>query len=703
MSANADYGVKIVESFAPPANWLPGQEVNKDVYATNTGTVAAFVKETVSGVLTINNEKAVAGDTGKPTANSKELTEEERYAVEGGAFLAYKPSGSTAKLGDQIVTRPDDQDTADVNFDFTPDVEGLYVFRRSIDVDNTKATAGGTGLDGADAARNDGYGAEVFTYDAYYFVPAKAETTTGAGDGKPAKYYKVSNLRVTEDTIADFAGDGKNTDGYVTVATGDYGFYEDVTDIAKNVALTYKKFDADDADSGVKTGQYLIATYNTGAETGVDLNADYKAAAQKLDDARHEYELAVELQTRAANASAAADNTLSTDTTALNDAKNNLINALAAQATAAQAKATAQAAYDALNIEKTKLTARKTALEQAMYGQTPGSESNYVASTSLYAQSQDIPTAYTDAHNELVTEVDAWAAGASLASGHTRLADLTYDELLQFPDPVGDDEKHEYYQKLVAQKLANEQYTKMKAEYDDVVARLNQIGADNTNPSELYTAKQALDTATSALSTADTALTNAETAYNDAYSTFRTSLANSGTATTNLDTTDARLASARTKYLAAKKAFDELDSKHYAYDDGILKIYIKLSDDVILTNDGSSNAKWQMLPAPVYNDKEAVFYYTGMLEGGETSSKLIDGIYLDKRVTQDMYKNFDFDLNVDLDSVQVTQDENGRYVATSANDHFGADDDADIDGANVVIKTPTNVNTPLVWNFDARA
>ena len=43
LSANADYGVSIVESFAPPENWLPGQEVNKDVYAVNTGNVAAFV------------------------------------------------------------------------------------------------------------------------------------------------------------------------------------------------------------------------------------------------------------------------------------------------------------------------------------------------------------------------------------------------------------------------------------------------------------------------------------------------------------------------------------------------------------------------------------------------------------------------------------------------------------------------------------
>ena len=51
LSAQADFGVKIVESFAPPKNMLPGQEVNKDVYAVNTGSIDAFVTEKVEGVL----------------------------------------------------------------------------------------------------------------------------------------------------------------------------------------------------------------------------------------------------------------------------------------------------------------------------------------------------------------------------------------------------------------------------------------------------------------------------------------------------------------------------------------------------------------------------------------------------------------------------------------------------------------------------
>jgi len=51
LTASSDYGVSIVESFTPPKMWVPGQEINKDVYAVNTGSIDAFVTEKVEGVL----------------------------------------------------------------------------------------------------------------------------------------------------------------------------------------------------------------------------------------------------------------------------------------------------------------------------------------------------------------------------------------------------------------------------------------------------------------------------------------------------------------------------------------------------------------------------------------------------------------------------------------------------------------------------
>ena len=131
MSAQADYGVSIVESFAPPAEWLPGQKVNKDVYATNTGNIAALVKEEIDTRIAITYEV----DQAKWDENCVQLTEEERYGIEAGSFLAYRPSDSDIEPGYKIVTRPQDNEgNVPPATDFKPDKTGLYVFRRSIDV-----------------------------------------------------------------------------------------------------------------------------------------------------------------------------------------------------------------------------------------------------------------------------------------------------------------------------------------------------------------------------------------------------------------------------------------------------------------------------------------------------------------------------------------------------------------------------------------
>jgi len=75
--------VQIVESFTPPANWIPGQNINKDVYAINTGNIAAFVNEDVSGVLTYTVEQKVSDPQG-----CVKLTADEVDIMKAGAYLA---------------------------------------------------------------------------------------------------------------------------------------------------------------------------------------------------------------------------------------------------------------------------------------------------------------------------------------------------------------------------------------------------------------------------------------------------------------------------------------------------------------------------------------------------------------------------------------------------------------------------------------
>lgn len=43
----ARYDTKIVENFVPPADWLPGQEINKDVSVQNEGTIPVFTKVSI--------------------------------------------------------------------------------------------------------------------------------------------------------------------------------------------------------------------------------------------------------------------------------------------------------------------------------------------------------------------------------------------------------------------------------------------------------------------------------------------------------------------------------------------------------------------------------------------------------------------------------------------------------------------------------
>ena len=86
----------------------------------------------------------------------------------------------------------------------------------------------------------------------------------------------------------------------------------------------------------------------------------------------------------------------------------------------------------------------------------------------------------------------------------------------------------------------------------------------------------------------------------------------------------------------------------------------------------------------------AIFYYTSILEGGETSKKLIDSVELDKDTTNGMYKSFDFDFNVALDSAQITysDDQQKTISTTAATDEFGK---------TPTLYEPTNINTAVAW------
>ncbi len=346
LSANADYDVKIVESFAPPANWIPNQTVNKDVYAVNTGTIAAFVEETVSSVMTVTKETRV----GTRDDDCTELTEAERYSVEAGSYLALVKPDSTASAhqpGEKIVsfnTSANDLNGYTANTvvtDFTPDVSGIYVFRRTIKV--------------ADDANK----SEKFEYSSYYY-----DATTG-------KYYKTALTSITPDDAPDNAGDKVRTDGNLTDATVVY--FKDVTTKATPKLV----YDA--------AGNRLVAT--VAGTSYVDDDA-LKDAGKAYDKALHDYEVALAERARALAEDGAADAALKTALDELNAAEKD-------EAAKEKAFKEALAAYNAL---KAQLEAAQDELGDASTATSvAGKNATYLKA--LYGDSYagtDAPTGYAD-------------------------------------------------------------------------------------------------------------------------------------------------------------------------------------------------------------------------------------------------------------------------------------------------------------------
>ena len=78
--------------------------------------------------------------------------------------------------------------------------------------------------------------------------------------------------------------------------------------------------------------------------------------------------------------------------------------------------------------------------------------------------------------------------------------------------------------------------------------------------------------------------------------------------------------------------------------------------DIALSNIGTVAENWTAKSA---DGKMTTFYYNNDLEEGATTAQLVDSVKMDPSVSNNDYIAFDFDLNVKMDSVQVTVAENG--------------------------------------------
>ena len=104
----------------------------------------------------------------------------------------------------------------------------------------------------------------------------------------------------------------------------------------------------------------------------------------------------------------------------------------------------------------------------------------------------------------------------------------------------------------------------------------------------------------------------------------------------------------------------------YSPTSGNIEIYINL--------DPSFASYWQIengvktkavAPATQETQEMVSFYLKHILDEGMTSEKLIDSVTLSPD-TQNVFKSFDFDLNVGLDSAQITYDDDQVTVKADA-------------------------------------
>ena len=848
MSANADYDVSIVESFAPPANWIPGQEINKDVYATNTGNVPAFVKETVTSRLNITKEvsvdvtldtKDVSGvnvPTGKigTAANALqykgenvaledciELDYDEIYSKEAGSYLAYAPDGSAAELGRLVVSYDNTYDPNAKNYmykatnagktyyvaesdydetngvaaggsdlsgqvipaalggdtnkgqwtkveapaaktDFTPDSEGLYVFRRFIDV-----------------APN---GSEQFEYDAYYY--------------KDGHYYKVKNLTVVPDDEIDLADDGEETDGQLANVSK-FSLAKDVQEVVVPT-LTYDQ-----------ANNRLIATYGDYADDARNdiigsssnaINDELADLAKTLDEEEHDLVAARAALDAAMSESATTDAQVATDRaniqaieaaiadvnariaeldarigdgtthTALQKKVDDLVDTLttvdantddlkkvqdalttlygASNKDKFSRKSTANNATDneknGITFNENRVTDNTTGTEAdagSKYAELLAKQRAYDIAKDAYGD--DVYEAY---FHELKTAFPTETAAAT--NFDEAVAALTYDKLTSAAAPHFTDgtELHTLNQKVVdllkAQLEYDQAYRAAKDAVSTFLDKLDTLGnaadpvaaassttetiggktityheydvsADTAAYPGVHTdgasddwkwttasgLKNELETLKAEREKLKEKLTSLNTARDSAYqdsvnhqtSGYGTADVSAHTAADNLDAAKAAYTAAYKDYVAAKQAYDQKKAEYDAADN--LRIYINLANVV---TEGGVNGKWQIVPVGTENKEystdntdTATFYYTSILPGGATSAMLIDSLELDEKATQDMYKSFDFDLNVGLESRQIAYtQEDPSILDTRQLAGFGAD---------VAFDDKTDEDTALTW------
>lgn len=158
--AENKYAVTVTENFTPPSNWIPGQVVEKEAGAINTGNIDAFVKLTLSNEMALTTYDTPEAFTAENVGKYVTLSADEVKSLQAGGRLACKAGTTVAEADKRTGT----------GFVPTAGEAGLYIFERV-------------------TAYNDDGSVKTLTYSGYYF------------DGTD-KYYSLAEINHESDTFS---------------------------------------------------------------------------------------------------------------------------------------------------------------------------------------------------------------------------------------------------------------------------------------------------------------------------------------------------------------------------------------------------------------------------------------------------------------------------------------------------------------------
>ncbi len=247
LTAKGNYGVTIAENFVPPQNIVPGQEVTKEVMATNTGNIAALVRfglinslkgNVISSAAPETSDtkyvqlgdynfaeatKTTPGSTVPNTYNASNSFYNELADVMAGGYLVYTPTvdaGKKIEFSDPSGTITDKvtitSQVNNVKDDATSGAavkvtsgwvlnadapKGYYIFRRQVDINDTTYAYSGFWYDGAEKYYRLAMNAGDDTF-------AGTNTATFPDENKPADMAAtITGVTVGDNGVVTLAND----------------------------------------------------------------------------------------------------------------------------------------------------------------------------------------------------------------------------------------------------------------------------------------------------------------------------------------------------------------------------------------------------------------------------------------------------------------------------------------------------------------